>query len=226
MVILLSALAVVVAVILLVAGFVLQGGFTLIYAAMGFAVLSMLLLTAARWIGSAPDQAGSDAPDPLPVPATGEARADAVGEVVLREPPVQADEGAGLPIFPIADYDSLWVSQIVPLVAELDRDELDVVDARERGGRHRAAVLDAIARNRSSALVAVASPNPTSEPEPDLDLSVELVRATLTLPPEPERPAPRPPAAEPEEPSASDDDSPMVRTFLGRRRSPVTVQRG
>lgn len=48
-------------------------------------------------------------------------------------------------VFPIADYDSLRVSQIVPLLGELDPDELEVVREREvevKGGR--ASVLNRI----------------------------------------------------------------------------------
>jgi hypothetical protein len=46
--------------------------------------------------------------------------------------------------FPIADYDELRVSEILPLLPELDLDELDVVRERELAGKRRAAVIDRI----------------------------------------------------------------------------------
>lgn len=49
-----------------------------------------------------------------------------------------ADDEWGDDAFPIADYDSLRASQIVPLLAELDPDELETVRQREvdvKGGR-------------------------------------------------------------------------------------------
>ncbi|CAN5770756.1 hypothetical protein BH10ACT1_BH10ACT1_31700 [soil metagenome] len=179
MVILLSALAVVVAAILLATWFVVGGGFTLIYAATALAVLSMVLLWAARWMGSSPEAAAPAAPEPLrelaPVTASAtgtsvvgtpaEADALGVGAAPGRERGTAERQrassssssrheaadgpGDGLPSFPIAEYDTLWVAQIVPLLAELDDQELGVVEARERGGRHRAAVLDAVAAVRA-----------------------------------------------------------------------------
>jgi hypothetical protein len=47
-------------------------------------------------------------------------------------------------MFPIADYDELRVSEILPLLPELDLDELDVVRARELAGKRRSAVIDRI----------------------------------------------------------------------------------
>ncbi|QXC62262.1 hypothetical protein KSP35_05500 [Aquihabitans sp. G128] len=224
MVILLSALAVVVAAILIVTWFVVGGGFALIYAAMALAVVSMLLLWAARWIGSTPEEAGRDEPEPLRELASGAApAADAEdawdqrpeevepaaaasstepveaaaveepdtaepvvteGSTVAEEPAVERQAsraarvaastpaarvehaadgpGDGLPVFPIAEYDTLWVSQIVPLLAQLEPDELSVVEARERGGRHRAAVLDAIAAHREGRPVPPPAPRRSS----------------------------------------------------------------
>jgi hypothetical protein len=57
------------------------------------------------------------------------------------------DEG-GAPIeeyddleFPIADYDELRVAEILPLLEELEPDEIEVVRHREMSGRNRGAVL-------------------------------------------------------------------------------------
>lgn len=124
---------------LLGAWFVVGGGFGLIYAAMALAVGSMVLLWAARWIGaSAATPAPADGPGPVPLPSS---PVDATRSVAGDEgvPGPGADDD-----FPIRDYDRRWVSQIIPLLADLDDDELAVVEARERGGRHRAAILAAI----------------------------------------------------------------------------------
>jgi hypothetical protein len=43
--------------------------------------------------------------------------------------------------FPIADYDDLRVAEILPLLSELDADELDRVREREGGGKGRATIL-------------------------------------------------------------------------------------
>jgi hypothetical protein len=46
--------------------------------------------------------------------------------------------------FPIADYNELRASEILPLLPELDLDELDVVRERELAGKRRSAVVDRI----------------------------------------------------------------------------------
>lgn len=46
--------------------------------------------------------------------------------------------------FPIPDYDRLPVAQILPLLDDLDDDELDMVAEREEQGKNRAAILDRI----------------------------------------------------------------------------------
>ena len=43
--------------------------------------------------------------------------------------------------FPIADYDELRVAEILPLLEELEPDEIEVVRDREMSGRNRAVVL-------------------------------------------------------------------------------------
>lgn len=47
-------------------------------------------------------------------------------------------------VFPIADYDDLRVAQIVPLLSELDPDELEQVREREAAGRARSSILNRI----------------------------------------------------------------------------------
>jgi len=48
-------------------------------------------------------------------------------------------------LFPIADYDELWVSEIVPMLAELDDDELEDVFRYEQTRAARPRVLNQIA---------------------------------------------------------------------------------
>lgn len=273
-VILLSALAVVVAAALLVAWFIVGGGFGLIYAAMALAVVSMVLLWAARWIGSSPDPVLPDEPEPLPEREVGDHEVAAVADPVAvsagrpepRDEPVAAPAPAAggdeaVPVFPIADYDTLWVAQILPLVAELEPDELAIVEARERGGRHRGAILDAIAGRRTTAPAPVEPVAEDDEGDDDLwaDLAAsarpEVEAAAVEVPasevddigadPDPfdwttlavdgdEPPTDGLPAGddgwpwgdeEPEAARPEPREGPHVRTFLGKRRSPVTVRR-
>ena len=51
---------------------------------------------------------------------------------------------AGPDTFPIEDYDALSAEQILPLLPELDDEELDMVYDREEQGQNRAVILDAI----------------------------------------------------------------------------------
>lgn len=132
MIILLGALVVLVAAVVLVIGMV-TGAFSLVYAGLGLAAAGVvLLLLLARFLGRSGTATPSEEPAPLTVTPS-----DASPET---EAPAEALDAA----FPIARYDSLWVTQIVPQLAGLSPYELALVDARERGGRHRAGVLDAI----------------------------------------------------------------------------------
>ncbi len=63
--------------------------------------------------------------------------------------------------FPIEDYDDLRASEILPLLPELDDDELDMVRQRERSGSARASILQ-----RLDSLRPVPEPQPEPEPEP------------------------------------------------------------
>ena len=75
--------------------------------------------------------------------------------------------------FPIEDYDQLLVSEIVPLLPELDLEELDEVRAREEGGKARASILrriDALAAELESGGGAVAAGSATQVVAvPDVD---------------------------------------------------------
>ncbi len=68
----------------------------------------------------------------------------ATTEFVLQEARSAARPAAATAVddgFPIEDYDQLLVSEIVPLLPELDLEELDAVRAREEDGKARASIL-------------------------------------------------------------------------------------
>lgn len=64
---------------------------------------------------------------------------------VLGAPTVEEPQNGTLPAsevaFPIQDYDSLTVAQILPLLPQLYRDELAVIEERERQGKNRRSVI-------------------------------------------------------------------------------------
>ena len=296
------------AAVVLVTGLV-GGSVAFIQIAIALALVSMVLVWAARWIGSTPAPAGSTEPAPLPVsrsdhltiePAAGDVRvtsgrhhhpevrswlgdsddgdagADVPGEVLtLRSVDHAVDEGvddggvdavaddrvADDPVaaFPIADYDHLWSTQIIPLLAELDVDELAMVEARERGGRHRSGVIDAVRDERRLRELGVSfadvgtdldgpddragGPDSPAHGPDSSDVirprTVDL-RALPEVPDDSADPEVRPSAEadagevvdvdEPGGPEDSDEGGsgggPRVRTFLGRRRSPLTIHVG
>ena len=59
------------------------------------------------------------------------------------------DDDDDAAFFPIADYDDLSVSQIVPLLPQLEADELEDVRAREQAGANRKTLLTEIDRHLS-----------------------------------------------------------------------------
>jgi hypothetical protein len=63
---------------------------------------------------------------------------------------------ADAPIFPISDYDELRVAEILPLLPELDADELEQVRNREQGGRNRATIVSRVSQ------LLVSAPAPAS----------------------------------------------------------------
>ena len=95
--------------------------------------------------------AASGGPAPLEdeaAPAKAKARQDAVSDAevedAVQEPEPAAASSRGFAAdddFPIEDYDELLVSEILPLLAELDTDELEVVRAKEQDGKARATLL-------------------------------------------------------------------------------------
>lgn len=73
------------------------------------------------------------------------------------------DEDAGV-FFPIADYDDLSVSQIVPLLPQLELDELEDVKAREQAGANRTTLIAEIDRYLSGELEAFSWSETDDEP--------------------------------------------------------------
>jgi hypothetical protein len=108
--------------------------------------------------------------------------------------PSLSDDDDGF-VFPIADYDQLSVDQIVPLLAQLEDDELEDVKVREAAGQGRRSVIAEIDRQLGlvDALDATsvpddgwAEPAPAPEPAPEPD-PAPAPEARPT--PEPEPPA-------------------------------------
>ncbi len=105
--------------------------------------------------------------------------------------------------FPIEDYDDLRASEILPLLPELDDDELDMVRERERTGSGRSSIL-----HRIDALLEVEpaaagpgpvphqddEPEPEPEPEPVVVASGPVRRARATKVPATKAPATKTPA--------------------------------
>ena len=72
---------------------------------------------------------------------------------------------AGEPAFPITAYDELRVNEVVPLLAELDLDELDLVREHEERGKNRATLIKRI-DDRIDELESAAAVAPPSPPVP------------------------------------------------------------
>ena len=118
---------------------------------------------------------------PLPPPAPGPSLAPAPAPAASSTAPESpAAGGAGdelegwdedwdddQPLFPIEDYDDLRVSEIVPLIGELDADELLEVRDRELATKSRATVLRRIAAALADLGVpAPPAPAPPATPSP------------------------------------------------------------
>lgn len=78
------------------------------------------------------------APEPGPVPVAAARPAPQV--------PSLSDDWDDDDLFPIADYDVLTADQIIPLLSQLEDDELDDVKAREVAGQGRKSVISEIDR--------------------------------------------------------------------------------
>ena len=134
------------------------------------------------------------APAPAPAPAA----APTSARPAVTVPSLSDDDDDELP-FPIADYDELTVDQIVPLLAQLEDDELEDVKAREAAGQARMSVIAEI--DRQLGLVDAADADTSDEAwEPEVEPAAPVAPATPTTRSTPE-PAPAP-HAEPAEGSA------------------------
>jgi hypothetical protein len=72
--------------------------------------------------------------------------------------------------FPIADYDELTVEQILPLLGQLEGDEIGVVEARERATQRRPEILEPLPqlrRDRTEAAEAAAAATAPATPAPE-----------------------------------------------------------
>lgn len=190
MLVLLSFALVLVATVLLVLGLLNDDGLTLIYISMASSLAAAIVLVVAYRLNKPRAEQRAVAPAPLPiaepVPATvGSATATAPSPA-LAEPAAASSGGEWLASeqggwgeaeeagdgwqegdeveFPIADYDTLTVGQILPLLPQLYTDEIDVVEERERLTKARPQVLAKLAelRDASSGVdqPLVATPDP------------------------------------------------------------------
>lgn len=171
MLVLLSFALVLVATVLLVLGLLSGDGLTLIYLSIASSVGAAIVLLAALRVNKtqaagAPRASSGAIPDPELelVMAGSDAGAASVaaggatdGEwLAADQDPDDSDDAAADDEvdFPIADYDSLSVGQILPLLPQLYSDEIDVVEERERATKARPQVLATLAELRDATTAA------------------------------------------------------------------------
>ncbi len=104
--------------------------------------------------GDQPPVAPAPHREPAPEPAPEPAAAPAEPAPPSREPVTLLDSDDDVDFFPIADYDDLSVSQIMPLLPQLELDELEDVRAREVAGADRSTLVTEIDRYLSGELQA------------------------------------------------------------------------
>lgn len=213
---LLGGVAVLAAAALMLAWFFI-GGALFVFTALALAVAAVALLWWARRTDPAPASSGDtvEAPGGPPVWTDG----NGAGTVATVRPP-PAPRTARPDGFPIAAYDELWVTQIVPLVAEMEESELAAVESREREGRSRAGVLVALDERRR----ALADPDEAVDHDPavagpprgnDVDDDVPPAPAAPSVA---TTPAPDPGAV------MSGLAAGRILTFLGRPAAPLVVR--
>jgi hypothetical protein len=111
--------------------------------------------------GRAPAPAAAFTDEPVAVPAR-QAKPEPTEPVLVTSTAAgagfaPADDDVDGDLFPIADYDDLRVAEILPLLPELDAEELEMVKAREMKGRARGTVV-----TRIDELSRVAPASPTA----------------------------------------------------------------
>lgn len=164
MLVLLSFGLVLVATVLLVLGLLSDDGLQLIYLSIASSVAAAVVLVVALKLNKPREQARATAPAPLPdlepEPQPQPAMAGATTSTSASRSSdewLAADqhtwsagdaddwqEGDEVE-FPIADYDTLSSSQILPLLPQLYADEIPVVEQRERSTKARPEILDKLA---------------------------------------------------------------------------------
>ncbi len=164
--VLVSFALVILAAVLLVLGLLMENGLPLIYVSIACSVAAGVVLFVATQRNRGRPAEAPSAPAPLereePVPVVAGARdeptavtptAPAAAATPVEPAAAAADDDVELDedFFPIADYDDLKVSEIMPLLPELYPEELDEVEARERAGKARVTILDRIAELREQA---------------------------------------------------------------------------
>lgn len=143
--------------LLVTIGLVLVGAVSLILGfvtnALGWIYLSIacsviaaaVLVLFSRMSRTQPAVAGDAGPAPLPDTGQPTAAISAVGAPATEAVAVpEAGAAVAALAFPIDDYDSLKVNEIVPRLNGLDLDQLDMVREREEQGKKRATVLGRI----------------------------------------------------------------------------------
>ena len=156
MVLLVTIGLVIVSALTLALGFI-QDNVGLIYASIACSVAAAVILIIAGRNSGAARVATTSGPAPLDLP--------------------ESASGS----FPIADYDELLVTEVVPLLATLSVSELNQVRAREEGGKARASVL----RRIDNEIEARESPNPVDD-EPTMAVPAVEAPAIEPLSPDEE----------------------------------------
>ncbi len=155
---------VVVGAIALVFGFV-QDSPGPIYISIACSVLAGVVLFVFSRMSRQPAGAAAGSSGATPSPSFSAEEAGEPTQAIAATPAAGewSDEGE----FPIADYDELLVTEIVPLLSELELDELDLVREREQSGKARSSIL-----RRVDALIAEREAEAPAEDEIGDDLAV------------------------------------------------------
>ena len=125
------------------------------------------------------------APEPTPDPAPAPVASSPAPAPPAREPVTLLDADEDEDLFPIADYDDLSVSQIMPLLPQLELDELEDVRAREVAGADRSTLVAEIDRYLSGELEAFTwDDEDVAEEEPPAPIDPEAERLAIARYPE------------------------------------------